>query len=124
LHKCRGKFDLGNDFVYGIFNPDETQFLGGTGLHTRPGEGAREIGYWIHKAYINQGLATEVSAALTRVAFEIEHVSRVGIHCDPKNVLSASVPIKLGYIHRLCAEGTSRLSGNGELAHCSSPCYN
>jgi RimJ/RimL family protein N-acetyltransferase len=99
LRKCRGKFDLGNDFVYGIFNPDETQFLGGTGLHTRPGEGAREIGYWIHKAYINQGLATEVSAALTRVAFEIEHVSRVEIHCDPKNVRSASVPRKLGYIH-------------------------
>jgi len=99
LRKCRGKFDLDNDFTYGVFNPDETQFLGGTGLHTHPGEGAREIGYWIHKDYINQGLATEVSAALTKVAFEVVHVSRVEIHCDPKNVRSASVPRKLGYVH-------------------------
>ena len=99
LRKCRGKFDMGIDFVYGVFNPDETQFMGGTGLHTRLGEGGREIGYWIHKDHINQGLATEVSAALTRVAFEVEKVSRVEIHCDPRNVRSASVPRKLGFTH-------------------------
>jgi RimJ/RimL family protein N-acetyltransferase len=99
LRIFRGNFDLGNDFVYGIFNPAETQFLGGTGLHTRLGEGAREIGYWIHRDHINQGLATEVVAALTKVAFEIDHVKRVEIHCDPKNFRSAAIPRKLGYIH-------------------------
>jgi RimJ/RimL family protein N-acetyltransferase len=99
LRKCRGKFDLGSDFVYGIFNPDESKLLGGTGLHTRLGDGVREIGYWIHKDFISQGLATESSAALTRVAFEVDHVQRVEIHCDPKNVRSASVPRKLGYVH-------------------------
>ncbi len=99
LRKWRGNFDLGIDFVYGIFNPDESMVLGGTGLHTRLGEEAREIGYWIHKDYTNQGYATEVAAALTKVAFEIDHVSRVEIHCNPKNVRSASIPHKLGYIH-------------------------
>jgi len=99
LRSCRGKFDLDKDFVYGVFNQDETRVLGGTGLHTRPGEGGREIGYWIHKDFIGQGLATELSAALTKVAFEIEHVNRVEIHCDPRNSRSASVPRKLGYIH-------------------------
>ena len=46
-----------------------------------------------------QGLATEVSAALTRVAFEIDQVDRVEIHCEPQNVRSAAVPRKLGYQH-------------------------
>jgi RimJ/RimL family protein N-acetyltransferase len=99
LRQFRGKFDLGQDFVYGIFDPQESKLLGGTGLHTRLGPEAREIGYWIHKDYINQGLATETSAALTRVAFEIDGVQRVEIHCASENKRSASVPRKLGFTH-------------------------
>jgi RimJ/RimL family protein N-acetyltransferase len=97
--RWRGKFDLGQDFVYGVFSPDEEQVLGSTGLHTRVGEKAREIGYWIHVDHINQGLATEVAGALTKVAFEVDGVQRVEIHCDPRNVASAAVPRKLGYMH-------------------------
>lgn len=104
LRHFRGLFDLGQDFIYGIFNTDETQVVGGTGLHTRAGEGAREIGYWIHSDYLNQGLATETAAALTVVAFEIDQVQRVEIHCAPTNVRSAAIPRKLGFTH----EGTLR----------------
>jgi RimJ/RimL family protein N-acetyltransferase len=99
LRRMRGEFDLGQDFVYGIFDPEERRALGGTGLHTRVGEGAREIGYWIHAHHIGQGYATEAAAALTRVAFEVDGVDRVEIHCDPANVRSAAVPRKLGYAH-------------------------
>ena len=99
LRSWRGKFDLDQDFVYGIFGPDEKDVLGSSGLHTRVGEGAREIGYWIHVDHINQGLATEVAAALTKVAFEVDGVLRVEIHCDPQNVRSAAVPRKLGFVH-------------------------
>jgi len=104
LRSFRGNFDLGQDFVYGILDEDESSVLGGTGLHTRiektaPDFAAREIGYWIHKDHVNQGLATEVSAALTKVAFEIDQVDRVEIHCEPQNVRSAAVPRKLGYKH-------------------------
>ena len=73
--------------------------LGGTGLHLRRGRHAREIGYWIHKDWINQGLATEAAAALTKVAFEIDGVDHVEIHCDPANIRSASVPKKLRFVH-------------------------
>jgi RimJ/RimL family protein N-acetyltransferase len=52
-----------------------------------------------HKDFTNQGLATENSAALTRVAFEINNVNRMEIHCDPANARSAAVPRKLGYTH-------------------------
>lgn len=99
LRHFRGQFDLGVDFVYGIFNGDETAVIGGTGLHTRVGEGAREIGYWIRAEEIGQGYATEAASALTRVGFEIEKLRRIEIHCDAANVRSAAVPHKLGYTH-------------------------
>ncbi len=97
LRSFRSRFDIGEDFIYGIFDREETRVLGGTGLHTRAGPGAREIGYWIHKDFVNQGYATEISAALTRVAFELDEVWRVEIHVAVENVRSAAVPRKLGF---------------------------
>jgi RimJ/RimL family protein N-acetyltransferase len=97
IRKWRGEFDLGQDFVYGVFDLAEGRALGGAGLHTRLGSEAREIGYWIRTDSIGQGFATELSAALTKVAFDVDKVQRVEIHCDPRNVRSAAVPKKLGY---------------------------
>jgi RimJ/RimL family protein N-acetyltransferase len=99
LRQWRAQFDLDQDYLYGIWNPGEDQLLGGTGLHTRVGAEALEIGYWIHAGHINQGLATEAAAALTHVAFEVNQVQRVEIHNDPENVASAAVPRKLGFVH-------------------------
>ncbi len=99
LRRTRGNFDLETDFGYLVFNPSEDILLGGTSLSTRLGRGVREIGYWIHKDHIKQGYATEISAALTKVAFECDHVHRVEIHCNPINIRSASIPPKLGFIH-------------------------
>lgn len=99
LRRVRGEFDLGQDFAYAIFSRDESQVLGSTGLHTRRGSHAREIGYWIHVDYVRKGYATETAAALTKVAFEIDGMDRVEIHCDPANLASAAVPKKLGYTH-------------------------
>jgi RimJ/RimL family protein N-acetyltransferase len=97
LRGFRGRFDLGEDFIYGVFAPDGSQVVGGTGLHTRLGEGALEIGYWIRESRVGEGLATELSAALTRVAFEVCGVDRVEIRVDPANERSAAVPRKLGF---------------------------
>ena len=99
LRGFRGHFDLGHDYIYAIFNRDESQVLGGSGLHLRRGPGAREIGYWVAAAHIGQGIATEASAALMKVAFEHDGVERVEIRCDPENLASARVPAKLGFIH-------------------------
>ena len=104
VRRFRGEFDLSQDYVYGIFNPEETRLLGGTGLHTRLGESALEIGYWIDKDFVNRGLVTESTCALIKVAFEIVHVHRLEIHCDPGNFASAAIPRKLGFTH----EGTLR----------------
>jgi RimJ/RimL family protein N-acetyltransferase len=97
LRRFRGRFDLGEDFVYGIFARDESEVVGGTGLHRRVGENALEIGYWIRESRVGVGLATESTAALTRVALELCEVDRVEIHTDPENEASRSIPRKLGF---------------------------
>ena len=99
LRVFRADFDLSKNFIFGVFDPYETELVGGTGLHPRVGLNAFEIGYWIHVNHVNKGYATEISAALTKVAFEIEHVNRVEIHCDPNNIKSVAIPKKLGYVY-------------------------
>jgi RimJ/RimL family protein N-acetyltransferase len=98
LRRFRGQFDLGREFVYGIFTADEGAVLGGTGLHTRSGNDAFEIGYWIRSSHMGRGLCTEATAALTRVAFELCGVGRVEIRVDPENRASLAIPRKLGYV--------------------------
>jgi hypothetical protein len=99
LRRFRSEFDSGKDYVFGIFNKDETELIGSTGLHTRIGKNAREIGYWISKKYAHQGLATEAVQALIQVAFEIEAIDRIEIHCAPDNLFSQKIPHKLGFTH-------------------------
>jgi RimJ/RimL family protein N-acetyltransferase len=97
LRGFRGRFDLGQDFVYGIFARDGTEVVGGTGLHTRRGDELFEIGYWIRASQAGKGLCTEATAALTRVGLELCGAARIEIRCDPANVASAAVPRKLGF---------------------------
>lgn len=99
IRRWRGDFDLNLDFIYGVFDLAEARVLGGTGLHNRVGPDAREIGYWVRADSTGKGIATEFSAALTRVAFEVDKVARVEIHVVVGNGASAAVPRKLSYIH-------------------------
>jgi RimJ/RimL family protein N-acetyltransferase len=112
LRQFRGQFDLGQDFVYGIFDPDETRVVGGTGLHTRGGDEAYEIGYWIRASDIGQGLATEATAALTRVAFDLCGVERVDINVELGNESSMAIPRKLGFLEEAVLR--RRLPGHGD----------
>lgn len=108
-HTFAEDFARGDDAVYGIFEPDERRVVGSTGLHPRLDGNAREIGYWIRADATGRGLAGESTAALTRVAFEVDGVDRMEIHCDPANVRSAAIPRRLGY------ELADGLDGNGHL---------
>jgi RimJ/RimL family protein N-acetyltransferase len=99
IRRFRGQFDLGQDAVYAIFDRNETEQLGGTGLHNRIGKDAREIGYWIDVNHINRGYATEAVTALIRIAFEVEELSRLEIRCDPANQPSRRIPQRLGFRH-------------------------
>jgi RimJ/RimL family protein N-acetyltransferase len=93
----RGEFDLGKDYVFGIFNKSDSKLIGSTGLHTRIGEDAREIGYWISVQFVRQGYALEAVRALIKIGFEIEELNRIEIHCNVHNFASQAIPKKLGF---------------------------
>ncbi len=96
LRTQRGNFDLGIELSMGIFNKDESEVLGCAGL-VRGGIDERELGYWIHVDHEGKGWATEVAAALVRVAFDLESLETVEIRCLPENHKSARIPFKLGF---------------------------
>lgn len=105
LRVFRARFDLDRDWNYGMFLPDESELVGGLGLHVRGGaREARELGYWVARAHAGRGLASEAVAALVRVGFEVERLERLEIHCDEENLRSAAIPRKLGFRH----DGTLR----------------
>lgn len=114
IRQFRGQFDLGQDAVYGIFDKEEKEILGGTGLHNRVGKDAREIGYWINVDHIGKGYATEVVRALVKVGFEIEGLQRIEIHCSPDNTRSYNIPRKLGFTHENTVKSHST-NRQGEL---------
>ncbi len=97
LQRFRGAFDSGEDYPFGVYERGESRQVGGTGLHTRAGDHAFEIGYFIRADAIGRGYATELSAVLTRVAFEHGEAQRVDIKIVPENTRSIRVPEKLGY---------------------------
>jgi len=81
----------------GVFAPDDSRCLGGTGLHPRQGDAGLEIGYWIAADEVGRGYATEISAVLTRVGIERLGMDRIEIRVDPANEISERVPAKLGF---------------------------
>ena len=97
LRSFRGQFDLDQNYIYGIFSADETEQLGGGGLHPRANEGSLEIGYWVAAGAIGQGIATELTAALTRAGFEVAGLDRIDIQIEPSNDRSLAIPRKLGF---------------------------
>lgn len=97
LRQFRSRFDQGEDFIYAVADRTSGALIGGGGLHRRVGPGALEIGYWIAASHCNRGLATELTIALTQVAFEVEHVDRVEIRVAVGNEPSLRVVEKCGY---------------------------
>ena len=99
LREIRAAFDLDQNYRYAVYDSGEKKLLGENMLLTRAGPGALEIGYWTDKDTSGQGIASEASCAMIRVAFEIEKVDRVEIMCAPENKASAAIPAKLGFTH-------------------------
>lgn len=113
LQRYQRRFLLGRNFAYGIFDADARTVIGGIGSHPSIGAGARELGYWIRADRLRQGLATEAVAAMVRVGFEYERLSRVEIHCDPSNIASMGVPAAAGFDVSITLRNCVRQPGIG-----------
>lgn len=93
------EYDDGTDFTMGIFLRDSGVYVGGTGLHTRLGEGILEIGYWIAADRQRNGYVTEAATALTQVAIDFAGAERVEIHHLPRNLHSRAIPERCGFTY-------------------------
>lgn len=97
----RGHFDLGSDYSFAAFlrtsEGDDGKLVGGGILRMAASVDEREVGYWIHAQHVQTGLGTELTAALVRIAFDIEEVDALEIRTFTHNHASAAIARKLGF---------------------------
>lgn len=82
---------------YGIYL--ENKFIGKISAFDINKKNQRcEIGYWLSKDFINKGYMTEAVKVLEKYLFEDVKINRIQIRCDIRNIASASVAKKCGYV--------------------------
>lgn len=99
LRGHRESFDADRLHRYGVFDRETGQLLGENMLLDRVGPGGLEVGYWTHIDAAGRGIATEASAAMIKLGFELAGIDRIEIHCAAGNAPSAAIPPKLGFTH-------------------------
>ena len=97
LRKLRAGFDLEQDRVYGVFEPESGRQLGETGLLKRAGIDALELSYWLRRDATGQGIATRMASVLIKTAFEFDRVKRLDLICAWDNARSEAVARRLGF---------------------------
>jgi ribosomal-protein-serine acetyltransferase len=92
-------FESRTNFNLSIYDLEGKIFIGSTGIH-RPNWEVRsfEIGYWVHKDFLGQGMILEAANAVTRYAFEQFKARRVEMRCDARNLGSFELMKKLGFV--------------------------
>jgi RimJ/RimL family protein N-acetyltransferase len=95
----RAKWLAAQDFLIGIWEPDESRLLGGCGYHLREG-GLElcnaEIGMWIRAGAAGRGLGTAVLRALLRWGFTEWPWLRISWRCSSANLASQRTAEKAG----------------------------
>lgn len=82
-----------------IWEISTNRFLGGSGLHPHDWEIRYfEIGYWLRASATGHGYTTEAVKLLTNYAFARLAAARIEIRCDERNVRSAAIPRRLGFM--------------------------
>jgi RimJ/RimL family protein N-acetyltransferase len=86
----------GKAMFWAITRRDDSQLVGGVGLHFSKPHHAADIGYWIGTPYWNQGYATEAAAAVIRYGFAELDLNRIQGKHMTKNPASGRVMAKVG----------------------------
>lgn len=98
-------FHTGRNWRFALFSADQRALFGEVDLFPRSAEervhfasaDRMEIGYWLRSDVTGMGYATEAARAMLELAAAMPKVTRVEIHCDPRNAPSAAVPRRLGF---------------------------
>lgn len=102
LAHVEAEWRLRESLTLSIWEAATGRFLGGTGYHEREEHaweaGRFEIGYWLRQSAEGHGYITEAVRLLTDYAFDSLGANRVEITCDSRNLRSAAVPHRLGFV--------------------------
>jgi RimJ/RimL family protein N-acetyltransferase len=96
LRGLRAAFDRSENFRFGVFLKDGG-LVGENMLLQRVGPDALEIGYLTHLGFEGKGYATEASAAMVKLGFELYRARRIEIHHAADNQASGVIPERLGF---------------------------
>lgn len=107
MHRWGASFSAHEHYMYAALDRNGRNLLGGIGLQQCADRDWREIGYWAHPQHLRQGYATEMTIALTWVAFRVHCLRGVEIGHAPANLGSPNIADNLGYS---LSEGVWRLS--------------
>ena len=100
VRRMQAKWILREDLPMGIWRKDDGQFVGATGLHRIDWSvPSMEIGYWLRPDARGNGHVTEAVKLITQFAFVHMRAERVTICCSSKNLRSAGVPPRAGFVH-------------------------
>lgn len=97
--RFRGLWLLNQDFIVGVWSPDETELWGGTGFHLREGplgRGNAEIGMWIRASQAGKGLGTAVLKGMVDWGFSEWGWQRLSWRCAHTNIASQRTAEKAG----------------------------
>ncbi|MCC6613995.1 MAG: GNAT family N-acetyltransferase [Anaerolineae bacterium] len=93
------RYHAQEDYPLLLYDKETGIFVGASGLHPHDWRVPKfEIGYWIRASREGQGLVTEAVNEITRFAFEAQGAQRLIIRCDSRNVRSAAVAERAGYV--------------------------
>ncbi|MEP7157174.1 MAG: GNAT family N-acetyltransferase, partial [Betaproteobacteria bacterium] len=120
IRKMQAKWIMREDFPMGIFRIADNLLLGASGLHRIDWSvPAMEAGYWLRPDAEGHGYIGEAVQLLMGFAFNHLHAERLEIRCDSKNLRSAAVPQRLGFVHeatlRCSRRNTDNTLGDGHV---------
>jgi len=99
MRSFRARYLIGEDFVLGVWTPDEARLLGGTGFHLREGgleTHQAEIGMWIRAQEVGRGLGTAVLRHMLRWGFDEWGFLRLSWRCSADNLASQRLAERAG----------------------------
>lgn len=115
LRASMAKWLTREDLLLHVCLKGTSTFVVGSGLHRIDWHARRfEIGYWCRTAYTGRGYVTEAVNAITDFAFKQLQANRVEIRCDTRNVKSAAVAKRCGFLQEAILRHDD-LGVNGEL---------
>lgn len=97
LFELNEKFKIGEKVDYGIYVDNE--YIGNVGIFNISKKNkSAEIGYWLSEKFTRQGYMTEAVKIVEKEYFSNVNLNRIQIRCDERNIPSAGVAKKCGYI--------------------------